>query len=199
MNTIELPLFPLRTVLFPGGRLALKVFEQRYLQMTRACLREQRAFGVCLLTQGNEVGGPDAGSTEFAPIGTTCRIDECDVHETGILQLATRGESRFRVLEHRTEADGLAMARVELLAPEPATPLDPAQAPAAQFLRTLIERVGALKFPAPIELDDASWVGYRLAEVLPLPLPIKQSMLEVNGAEVRLRLIAGFLAKHGLT
>jgi Lon protease-like protein len=191
-----LPLFPLKTVLFPGGVLPLKVFEQRYVTMAKACLRDEQPFGVCLLTQGQEVAG--GGTVAFAPIGTRARIASWDMPQLGILHLRTEGLVRFQVQSHATAEDGLVIGQVTDLAPEPEVALPDAFKPLATLLELLINRVGKENFPTDLEFDDGSWVGYRLAEILPLPLPIKQSMLEINDAEVRLTVLAKFLKQQNL-
>jgi hypothetical protein len=195
---LVLPLFPLKTVLFPGGILPLKVFEQRYVEMTKACVRDQAPFGVCLLRDGEEVAGAAREAPAFAPIGTLATIVEWDVPQLGIMHLRTEGGVRFQVRSHLVRPDGLVVADVTTLPPEPALPLPPAHAPLARLLDVLAERIGAQHFPSPRQTDDASWVGYRLAELLPLPLSIKQSMLEINDADVRLTVLAKFLRQQGL-
>jgi hypothetical protein len=195
-----LPLFPLKTVLFPGGVLPLKVFEQRYVTMTKACLKDDSPFGVCLLTRGDEVAGAAAAKSglAFAPIGTLARITAWDMPQLGILHLRTEGATRFQVQTHTIAEDGLVVGQVTPLAPEPALPLPDAFQPLASLLELLINRVGKENFPAELALTDASWVSYRLAEILPLPLPIKQSMLEINDSEIRLKVLAQFLTQQGL-
>ena len=195
-----LPLFPLKTVLFPGGMLPLKVFEQRYIEMTKECLKDERPFGVCLLKNGDEVarGGRAAKAPEFATIGTLAHITLCDVPQLGIFHLKTEGGARFRVDAHSVADDGLVVGRVSAIPPEPAAALPEDYRPLAGLLELLINRVGRENFVAEPALDDASWVGYRLAELLPLPLSIKQSMLEINDSGVRLRALAQFLKQQGL-
>ena len=196
-----LPLFPLKTVLFPGGMLPLKVFEQRYIEMTKDCLKEQKPFGVCLLKEGDEVARPGARfakAAEFAPIGTLARITACDVPQLGIMHLKTHGDMRFQVQSHSVTASGLVVGKVTSIPPEPAAALAEDYRPLASLLEVLIERVGRENFAAEPELDDASWVSYRLAELLPLPLSIKQSMLEINDSEIRLKVLARFMKQQGL-
>jgi uncharacterized protein len=195
-----LPLFPLKTVLFPGGILPLKVFEQRYITMTKACLSDDQPFGVCLLTRGEEVVRAATAKAElaFASIGTLARIVSWDMPQLGILHLRTEGATRFQVREHSVGEDGLVIGQVTQLTPEPALKLPDAFAPLGKLLELLISRVGKENFAADQPLDDASWVSYRLAELLPLPLAIKQSMLEINDSEVRLRAIDQFLRQQGL-
>jgi len=198
-DTTALPLFPLKTVLFPGGILPLKVFEQRYVTMTKACIKDEAPFGVCMLTRGEEVvrsrGG---GELAFERIGTRARIVSWDMPQLGIFHIRTEGLARFQVRSHSVGSDGLVIGEVTDIAPEPAREVSEAFRPLARFLEILIERVGKENFPSTLALGDASWVGYRLAEVLPLPLTIKQSMLEINEAEVRLTALAQFLKKQNL-
>jgi Lon protease-like protein len=195
-----LPLFPMKTVLFPGGVLPLKVFEQRYITMTKACLKDDSPFGVCLLTRGDEVAGAAAAKSglALAPIGTLARITAWDMPQLGILHLRTEGATRFQVQTHTIAEDGLVVGQVTPLAPEPARALPDAFQSLASLLELLINRVGKENFPAELALTDASWVSYRLAEILPLPLPIKQSMLEINDSEIRLKVLAQFLTQQGL-
>lgn len=195
---IELPLFPLKTVLFPGGVLPLKVFEQRYIQMAKACLKDARPFGVVLLTKGAEVATAAPGELEFAPVGTLATISAWDMPELGILQVSAIGGDRFQRQSHDVKPDGLIVARVARIPPEPSLALPPAFASLVSLLEVLAARVGPRQFPETSAYDDASWVGYRLAELLPLPLSIKQGMLEINDADVRLGLLQSFLRQQGL-
>jgi Lon protease-like protein len=204
-SSTTLPLFPLKTVLFPGGSLPLKVFEQRYIDMTKGCLKDEKPFGVCLLTRGEEVaqraaqGDRRAGDADvdFAQIGTLARIVSWDMPQLGILHLRTEGGTRFQVQSSSAGDDGLVVASVTDLPPEPAVELPDNFAPLVNLLELMIHRAGPENFSAPA-LGDASWVGYRLAELLPLPLPIKQSMLEINDSLVRLKVLAQFLKQQGL-
>ena len=194
----SLPLFPLRTVLFPGGVLPLKVFEQRYIEMTKACLRDEQPFGVCMITQGDEVDRGDGNVPAFATIGTLARITNFDMPQMGILHLATAGGARFQVRHHGAGPSGLVVAEVTTIADEPQHPLREDDAPLARLLELIAARIGPQNFPAQTHYEDASWVGYRLAELLPLPLPVKQGMLEINDAGLRLGVLKQFLERQGL-
>jgi Lon protease-like protein len=175
-------------VLFPGGRLPLRIFEQRYMTMAKACLKDGSPFGVCLIREGREVGEPALP----AEVGTLARIADWDMPQLGVLHVAARGERRFRILERRTQADGLARARVELLAEEVEAPLPESGKRCARLLERLIEQQPAL-FEAPHRFDSCLWVSARLAEVLPLPLHEKQELLELTSGRERLeRLMALF-------
>jgi hypothetical protein len=197
-QNLTLPLFPLSTVLFPGGSLPLKIFEQRYIDMAKASLRDGAPFGVCLITQGEEVAPVRGAPVEFAKVGTCARIVDFDMPKVGILHVATRGEARFQVHSHAVAASGLVIGEVSAIAPEAHLRLAESYAPLARLLELVAARVGPQNFPAERDYDDASWVGYRLAELLPLPLSIKQSMLEINDADVRLKVLQQFLTQQGL-
>ena len=194
----SLPLFPLSTVLYPGGLLPLKIFEQRYIAMAKTCLKESRPFGVCLITKGSEVATPRDLQPEFALVGTQARIIDFDMPQLGILHVATTGEARFQVQSHAVESSGLFVGQVTPIPAESPLALAEPFAPLASLLELIASRVGPQNFPVERNYGDASWVGYRLAELLPLPLHIKQSMLEINDAGVRLKVLQQFLAQQGL-
>jgi Lon protease-like protein len=194
----QLPLFLLKTVLFPGGVLPLKVFEQRYIEMAKACLSDGQPFGVCLITHGEEVATGAAGAPQFASIGTLATIGAWDMPQLGILHISATGGGRFQVRSHAVRADGLVVAEATPIPAEPAVALADAYAPLARLLQLLASRVASRQFPEAHAFDDASWVGYRLAELLPLPLSIKQGMLEINDSDVRLSLLRKFLEQQGL-
>ena len=197
-ESMQLPLFPLHTVLYPGGLLPLKIFEQRYVEMTKACLRDGHPFGVCLLRQGDEVAQGGSRPPECASVGTLATIGAWDVPQLGILHVTSTGSERFEVRSHAVRADGLVVATVTPIPAEPAVVLPSSYAPLAQLLELLANRIGPQHFPAARAFDDASWVGYRLAELLPLPLSIKQSMLEINDSQMRLGVLQKFLTQQGL-
>ncbi len=194
----SLPLFPLSTVLFPGGILPLKVFENRYVEMTKDCMRDERPFGVCLITEGEEVARPGVSTPRFETIGTLARITNFDMPQLGILHIQTVGLERFTIHRHSTEATGLVVADVTTLPPEPASAIADPHVPLVRILEAIATRLGPESFPADVRYSDATWVGYRLAELLPLPLSIKQRMLEVNDANVRLAALRQFLERQGV-
>jgi Lon protease-like protein len=186
---IEIPLFPLRTVLYPAGRLPLKIFEQRYLDMTKHCIRDDSVFGVCLIREGAEVGAP---ALPWAT-GCTARIQEWDVPHLGMFLLMCQGEAVFDVAEQWTAPNGLLWGRVQLREPEIEVALPPDQQHLAELLAKIIAKVGADHFPAPVALHDANWVAYRLAEVLPIDPQIKQMILEAPRTQDRLVALNEFL------
>ncbi len=168
-------------MLFPGGRLPLRIFESRYMDMAKACLKDGSPFGVCLILEGREVGEPATP----ASVGTLARIGAWDMPQLGMLHVTALGERRLRILERRVQADGLALASVQLLAEEADAPIPEDCATCVRLLERVIEQQGAL-FEPPHRLDSCSWVGSRLAELLPLPLPAKQELLELDDARARL-------------
>lgn len=190
-RTLTLPIFPLHTVLFPGGLLPLRIFEQRYLDMTKACLRDGTPFGVCLIQEGTEVGTP-AMPTD---VGCEASIVEWEMPQLGIFHLVARGERRFRLLSTRTESSGLLLGDVLPLDPEPAVAVSERHARCVGVLQQLAERVPEARVPTPHRFDDATWVSYRLAEALPIDRFEKQRMLVTNDAEARLDRILHLLKR----
>jgi len=138
---------------------------------------------------------PACGLLEF---GTLATIGDWDMPQLGILHVRTTGGARFQVHAHAVQDDGLVLGEVTTLPAEPVVALSDTYRPLAQLLDLLAERIGRQHFPEPRRRDDASWVGYRLAELMPLPLSVKQSMLEINDAEVRLSVLRRFLQQQGL-
>ncbi|MFP4154405.1 MAG: LON peptidase substrate-binding domain-containing protein [Halothiobacillaceae bacterium] len=191
MNDQEIPLFPLHAVLYPGGNLSLRIFEVRYIDMVRRCLREDRPFGVVLIDEGSEV---EAGVTTH-PVGTTARIVDSGLRSDGLLGIFTRGEQRFRIDDLRTHGDGLAVARVQMLDHKPR--INVALASYRQLLESLIESDPA-RFPAHARrMDDPVWVIYRLSENLPIPLGERQRILEAECLDTGLAAIDAALARIG--
>ncbi len=194
MKPFELPLFPLSTVLFPGGVLPLKIFEQRYMDMTKRCLQDDSLFGVCLIKEGAEVGAAAVPHT----IGTLARIGNWDMPQLGVLNVRAIGVQRFQVLDYKAQEDGLLLAQAIKLPIEPATPLPPEHAVCASVLKHIVAHVGEEKFEPPFNFDDGVWVGYRLAEIMPIKATAKQDMLEMNDTLIRLDVLHKFLAQQGL-
>lgn len=176
MATQEIPIFPLNTVLYPAGRLPLRIFEARYVDMTKVCIRDNAVFGVCLIREGSEIGKP----AQAMQAGCSARIAQWDVPHAGLFSLLVEGETVFRIQEQWIERDGLIRAHVVFEEPaEPVTLPDSYRA-LSRFLGELIEKLGAENFPSPLRLEDAAWVSHRMAEILPLPMSQKQRLLETR-------------------
>jgi Lon protease-like protein len=173
----DLPLFPLGTVLYPGGQLPLRIFEPRYLDMVRECARKASPFGVCLILEGGEVGAPAIP----AAVGTLARITDFHNREDGLLGIVIEGGARFRVARTRVRSDGLVRGDVELWPEEIAQQVPVEFALLQSILERLIENMAPHWRHAPRELyDDAGWVGFRLSELLPLHTDEQQRMLELT-------------------
>jgi hypothetical protein len=190
----SVPIFPLQAVLFPEMLLPLRIFEVRYMDMAKGCLREKRPFGVCLIREGEEVGTPAVPHE----IGCLASIAECDMEELGILKIVARGVERFRLASTRTNASGLVVGEIEPLGNEAPTLDAPGLPECAEFLRKVIAGIGEQRFAAPLRFEDASWVSFRLAEILPLRMDVKQKMLEVTDATLRIGVLHRFLRQQKL-
>ena len=191
-----LPLFPLQSVLFPGALLGLKVFEPRYLDLVTDCLRNKSPFGVIRLRQGAEAGASDK-PVQLEDIGTLAHIEELDAEQAGLLRLRCAGGLRFKLRQSALRRDdGLWMAPVQLMAPDPARAPGPAMLQTvtalAEAIRKLQER-DAEPFARPYRLDDAGWVANRWCELLPLPAAAKQKLMELQDPVIRLSLVDGYL------
>ena len=199
-TTFELPLFPLQTVLFPGGLLSLKVFEARYLDLVGSCLRESKPFGVVALKQGTDVRrGSEV--VAFENLGTIAELIDVDSAQAGILQVRCRGTQRFDVKKSHQQSDGLWVAKAN------SVPDDEAVAPAESMHETVrglanaiatLKAQGAEPFLAPYQFDSAGWVANRWCEILPISLAAKQKLMELPDAQVRLQLVDEFLRSKGV-
>jgi hypothetical protein len=206
---MQLPLFPLKTVLFPAGVLPLRVFETRYMDMVRQCMKTSSPFGVVLITRGGEVGAPAATES----VGTLARIAAWDMPQLGVLHLRAIGGDRFRIEHAEVQPDGLQVARVEPIAPDDDLPLDEQYRPCADLLQRVIDDVArqraedggdaqdpldSIPFEPPYRLDSSVWVGNRLCEFMPIPLRARQKLMELQDATSRLQLVQRFLLQHGV-
>jgi len=191
---LRVPIFPLNAVLFPGGLLPLRVFEARYMDMTRDCLKREEPFGVCLIHEGAEVGAP------AVPEGVGClaKILDWDMREQGILNLRTHGSQRFRILARETSPQGLISADIELIPPDARIAVPEKFASCARLLEMVVLDQGKPVFAEPHAFDDAAWVSYRLTEILPVPLVAKQKLLELSDSLARLSILQRFLESRGL-
>lgn len=185
-----LPLFPLNAVLFPGGRLPLRIFEQRYMEMAKACLRDGSPFGVCLIREGAEVGVPAIP----ADVGCLARIASWDMPQLGLLHVLAKGEQRFRIVKREIEPNGLARADVEVLAPETDCEIPSGCEICVALIERLIAEHGKDALEPPHQLRSSAWVSARLAELVPLPLAEKQALLELSDARERIERLARALA-----
>lgn len=187
----DIPLFPLNTVLFPGGPLPLRIFEPRYVDMVRYCMRASAPFGVVLI----RVGAESSAVSSTAEVGTSARIVDFDQMPDGLLGLSCVGERRFRVTKRWVQSDGLNMGKVEWAPAEIETPLPSQYAHLGQLLRKVLPELGDIYQSVPKHFDDAGWVSARLAEILPINLGEKQLCLELDDPVERLARLSPFIRR----
>lgn len=201
----SLPLFPLGSVLFPGGLLALRVFEVRYLDMVRKCHQAGAPFGVVALTQGREVRQAGAPEEQFNDVGTLAVIEQIDTPQPGLITLLCRGSQRFRITQRSHLPHALWIADVGHIDPDLTVPipqdLRKASTALAQVLHTLKQRdpeTPTAIVPTAAQLDDCGWVANRWCELLPVPLELKQRLMELDNPLVRLELVGDVLERTGI-
>ena len=200
--SFELPLFPLQSVLFPGGLLGLKVFEARYLDLVGECLRERKPFGVVALKKGSEVRGNGApGDVALEAIGCLAELIDVDSPQSGILQVRCRGSHRFETAGTSQQANHLWVAQARLL-PDDETVLPSEElVGSAQGLANAIatlKQQGNVPFLEPYRFEDAGWIANRWCEILPISVAAKQKLMELPDPLVRLKLVDEFLRSKGV-
>ena len=200
----SLPLFPLGTVLFPDGLLSLRIFEVRYLDMIGKCRKAGAPFGVVSLTQGQEVRQP--GATEaFSAVGTLATIETLETPRPGLMLVRATGEQRFRITARDQLKHGLWVADVERLDGDRTVAIPEDLQGTSEALGRLIESLAqrsggqeALPLRGPWRLDDCGWVANRWCELLPLPVALKQRLMELDNPLVRLELVSDVLTRTGI-
>ncbi|MBK9574407.1 MAG: LON peptidase substrate-binding domain-containing protein [Rhodoferax sp.] len=214
LSLFSLPLFPLGTVLYPGGTLPLRIFEVRYLDMVRKCHRSGAPFGVVLLTRGSEVTkasadaatAPGSASETFCPVGTLATITQCEAPQPGLLVVRCTGTRRFRITRSEKLKHGLWIGDVTLQPTDQAVPIPDDLAHVSQALNALIQSLHQRAVPvpempvqAPYLLDDCAWVANRWCELLPIPVEHKQRLMELDNPLVRLELVSDVLEGAGIS
>ena len=189
---IMIPLFPLNTVLFPGGVLPLRIFEPRYLDMVSQCLRTECGIGVVLIKKGEEVGQ----AAETHPVGTLCRIRYWNQRPDGMLGVTLEGEQRFQILSCQVQRNQSLQAEVELLPEIIGGRLPDSQHHLANILESILGQLDPPYSTMEKHLDDEEWVASRLVELLPLDLEQKQRLLIENNASKKLLEVASLLKQH---
>lgn len=189
MSTIKIPLFPLHAVLFPGGTLPLRIFEPRYLDMVSNCMKENKGFGVCLIKEGSEVGK----AADTYETGTLTEITYFNQQPDGLLGITAQGKQRFKILSTEIQDNQLTIAEVELLENEKPCPLPAEYSEAAEVLESLLEQLGYPFLKMEKDYENASWVGSRLAELLPIRLEQKQYFLQLDDPILRMERLAVLL------
>lgn len=187
-----IPMFPLQTVLVPGGFMPLQIFEPRYLDMVRDCVRDDSGFGVCLILEGTEAGHV----TGHACVGTLARVRDWNTLENGLLGITTQGHERFRITSTRMRDNGLMMAEVDWLPEPPRAPLPAQYQLLAEIVARFMDKLDG-NYPGFERgwLEDAGWVGYRLTELLPLKNLERQGLLELDDHQERLQQLLELLPR----
>ncbi len=191
-ETAEIALFPLNAVLYPGGPLPLRIFEPRYVNMVRSCTRDDAAFGVVLILAGAEAGGAVEST---APVGTSARIVDFYPLPDGLLGIYCLGGRKFRLLRRWQQNDGLNMGEVAWLPDEPAMELPAEYQHLGRLMRKILPELGELYQAVEKRAEDAAWVGYRLAEILPVSLSDKQEWLELDDPLERLAILSPLIRR----
>ncbi|WP_345066209.1 LON peptidase substrate-binding domain-containing protein [Acidovorax lacteus] len=201
----SLPLFPLGTVLFPGGVLPLRVFEVRYLDMIRRCLKAGAPFGVVALTQGHEVRQAGSAPESIASVGTLAQIASAETPQPGLMLVRVAGGQRFRIQRSEQLKHGLWVADVELLPADASVAVPQDLQNAAQALAHLFKKLESAEAAstalstAPPQWSDCGWLANRWCELLPLPVAIKQQLLELDNPLLRLELVGDVLTQSGIS
>jgi len=201
----SLPLFPLSTVLFPDGLLSLRVFEVRYLDMIAKCRKAGAPFGVVSLTQGSEVRQPGAQEA-FSQVGTLATILDVENPQSGLMLVRATGAQRFRITASDQLKHGLWVADVERVPADLPVTIPDDLKPTADALQRLIQSLqlrpnpsGPMPLLPPWKLEDCGWVANRWCELLPLPVALKQRLMELDNPLVRLELVSDVLTRTGIT
>ncbi len=194
MSLVEVPIFPLNTVLFPGGLLPLRVFEPRYVRMVRDCTTLDIGFAVMLIRDGQEAGEP----ANFHDLGTLARIVDFSQLPDGLLGVTAHGERRIRVRAQTVAGDGLISGQIELIADDPSIPLAEDYRGAADLLQALMEQLPEpFRYPEA-DMNDATWVSGRLAELLPISLALKHRLLTLDDPGQRMDVVYALLQEQNL-
>jgi uncharacterized protein len=200
----SLPLFPLGSVLYPGSLLPLRIFEVRYLDMIKRCIDNQAPFGVVSLTQGHEVARPQQ-SEAFAQVGTLAQITEHEQPQPGLRLIKSLGLQRFRIIRSERLKHGLWIADVTYLPEDKQFAIPEELQSCSSLLKTVLASMPAIARtelvggqPSDVQLQDCSWVANRWCQLLPVPLEMKQRLLELDSPLIRLELVSDLLDKLGL-
>jgi len=199
----KIPLFPLGTVLFPDGVIALKIFEARYLDMIKQCLREKTEFGVVSIIKNPNTNEEDA-SLSFSKIGTLAQIEDFDPVQPALYMTKSFGTQRFKLLSSKQEANGLWIGEIALLENDPITPIPEEHKKTSKLLDEIISVIQSqdlladAPFKKPFKVDDCGWVSNRLAELLPISLIQKNHLLAQTNPRIRLDLISEIIEDDDL-
>jgi uncharacterized protein len=200
------PLFPLQTVLFPGGHVPLQIFELRYLDMIGHCHAEQLPFGVVYLHEGHEIRSPAGPSVRCADFGTLAYVQDLDRLRPDLVRIRSQGHERFRVLSSEQKPNGLWVAEVEVMAPDPWVAVPPHLTTAQTALQSVLqsmeaqapEALDAWPLQPPFAWTDSGWLSNRWAELLPLPADTRLQLMMLDNPLLRLELVCDLLEQHSV-
>lgn len=179
---MQIPLFPLSSIVMPDGVMKLRLFERRYIDMVKNCFRTDTGFGICLIKEGNEAGTP----SEPYPMGTRVSIVDFDQGDDGLLHITARGEVEFTLLTYAADENQLLIGEIKELPPRPATPMLPEYEDLSRKLDLILQYVEPEISFADKKLDDADWICHRLLELLPLAPEAKYELLQMQDNKERL-------------
>lgn len=179
---MQLPLFPLSSIVLPDGFMPLRLFERRYIDMVKDCFRNETGFGICLIKQGGEV----ADVCEPYPLGTRVSIVDFDQGDDGLLHITAKGIEEFKILSYTSNESGLLIGEVEVIPAQPATPMEPEFKVLAKKLDLILGYLESEARYDTKQLDNADWVIHRLLEVLPLTNDAKYELLQLPTNRERL-------------
>jgi Lon protease-like protein len=195
----DIPIFPLSTVLFPGGVLPLRIFEARYMDMVRDCMQRELPFGICLITRGGEVGE----AAEHEAIGCLAHIRGWDMPQLGLLQLRTVGGMRFSVVDRRVGRNGLIRATADELPEDPRVEVPDELSECVMLIRRIVDELREREpdpdkrmIAEPCDVESASWVANRLCEFLPISNSARHKLMALDEPLARLSLVHRYLQQH---
>jgi Lon protease-like protein len=202
LSSYALPLFPLGSVLFPGGLMSLKVFEARYLDLMSACIKTGQPFGVVLIERGSEVRSTNGPPPAVAATGVKAELLHWDLKQPGLMHVQCRGGERFTIASTTQAKDGLLLGTVDDVQADASAALPEDLGFAAQALRMVVaglhEQSGSTPFLAPFQFDEPGWVANRWCEILPIPAVLKYKLMVLDDGVTRLKLVADFLKRRGI-
>ena len=179
----ELPLFPLSGVLLPFGRIPLQIFEQRYLDLVRDCMKSGTDFGVVWIRRGEEVAQRGRVAPDLGDYGTCARIVDWDQLPNGLLGITIEGARRFELIETATRANGLVVGDVQLQDVQSPAPMLDAWQPLLDVLLSLQTHPHVQQMNLQLDYDNAWQVGYTLVQLLPLEESLKYELLGIDSVE----------------
>lgn len=184
---MEIPLFPLSTIVLPGGQLPLRLFEPRYIDMVKNCFKTDTGFGVCLIQDGREAGA----IAEPYPQGTLVKIIDFDQGPDGLLHITAEGQQEFNLLTYAANSDNLLVGEVQLLEPSEPTAMNESYSELSEKLAVILEYVEpSIKYEQK-QMDNPDWICNRLLELLPLSAASKFELLQLPDTRSRLDALVG--------